>query len=221
MYVQPVLLPQFTNREDFVLPLSVFDDDLSVPINIAGITGSGTFNNWTVTDGTIVTASNTALTIPGYPIGSQLSAVALTVGAGLAINVGDPITIADQSGLNTMAGYVTSYAPSTGALVCQIGMTFQFEIRRQQHSGSLYSSWGYNAYPALGVYDESAPEITASLGNGIMITGLGYLQIMIPEAQMKTLRPGTRRASMTMTDSINTRQVFLAQLPILSGGVTN
>lgn len=220
MYINPVQLPQTTNREDLFILMSVFDDDLNVPINLAYITGSGTFNNWKVTDGTIVTASATQLTIPQYPVGNQLEAVALTVGVGLAIQAEDPIVIADPSGVNTMSGYVLSYSPLTGALVCQIGFTFQFEIRHQRdgsHGGSGYSSFGLT-----GVVNNSAPEITASLGNGISIVDVGFIQIMIQEKVMRKLRhPGTRVASMTMTDSVNTRQLFIAQLPILSGGVTN
>lgn len=222
MYANPILLPQFSNREDLLLPVSVFDDDLDVAVNLSGTTGSGTFSSWKVTDGVIITSSTTAITIPAYPIGNQLSALALTVGTGLGILATDPVVISDTSGLNTMTGYVLSYSPNTGALVCQIGMAFQFEIRREQHSGSGYGyGIGYSPYPAMGVYDESAPEITASLGNGIMITDLGYMQIMIPETTIRKLRQGTRRASLTMTDSVNTRQLFIAQLPILSGGVTN
>ena len=49
---------------------------------------------WTVTDGGILTPSATSITIPVYPIGNQLSALALTVGIGLGILPGDPVTIA-------------------------------------------------------------------------------------------------------------------------------
>lgn len=222
MYANPILLPQFSNREDLVLPVSVFDDDLNQAINLAGITGSGTFSSWTVTDGSINTTSSTTLTIPTYPIGGQLASVSLTVGTGLGILAGDPIKISDASGNNTMSGYVLSYSSNTGALVCQIGVTFQFEIRRlSPHGSPLSFGLGYSAFPPFGVFEDSTPEVVASLGNGIYITDLGYLQIDIPESKMKTLRPGTRRASMTMTDSVNTRQLFIAQLPLLSGGVTN
>jgi hypothetical protein len=72
-----------------------------------------------------------------------------------------------------------------------------------------------------GVVSDGAPEIVSSLGQGITFVDLGFIQISIPESRMKMLRPGTRRASMTMTDSVNTRQLFIAQLPIISGGVTN
>ena len=204
-----------------LLPVSIFDDDLNQAVNLSGTTGSGTFASWTVTCGTVATSSVTSITIPSFPIGNQLSALALTVGTSLTIAAGSPIVIADASGLNTMSGYVLSYSSNTGALVCQIGVAFQFEIRRQPHAGALYSNWGYSTFPSMGVYDENVPEITASLGNNIMITDVGFAQIMIPESLMKTLRPGTRRASMVMTDSVNTRQLFIAQLPILGGGVTN
>jgi hypothetical protein len=218
MYANPILLPQYTNREDLLLPVSIFDDDLDEAVNLSGCTGSGTFASWNVVDGAIATTSVTPITIPPLPLGNQLSALALTVGIGLGILAGDPITITDAvTGANSMTGYVLSYAAATGALVVQIGVSFQFEIRRPSRAGPM--SYGYG-YAAVGTYDEDTPEITASLGNGILITDIGYLQILIPESQMKTLRPGTRRASLTVTDSVNTRQIFCAQLPILSGGVT-
>jgi hypothetical protein len=222
MYANPILLPQFTNREDLLITLSVFDDDLGTAVSLSGTVGSGTFSSWNVTDGAIATTSSTTITIPAFPIGNQLSSLALTVGVGLGILAGDPILISDSStGKNTMSGYVLSYTPSTGALVVQIGVTLQFEIRRQPRGGSQSVGFGYSTIPAIGVYNETTPEIIASLGNGILITDVGFIQIFIPEVTMKTLHPGTRRASLTMTDSVNTRQLFLAQLPILSGGVTN
>ena len=42
MYASPILLPQFSNREDLLLPVSIFDDDTGQPINLSGTTGSGT-----------------------------------------------------------------------------------------------------------------------------------------------------------------------------------
>lgn len=225
MYLNPVLLPQFTNREDLTFPVSIFDDDTGQPVNLSGTTGSGTFSNWTVTDGAIVTTSNTTLTIPQFPIGNQLSAVSAIVGTGLGILATDPIVFADPSGLNTMIGYVLSYVPATGAIVFQVGFTFQLEVRRQQHSGARDDTFGFGGYsnfPAIGVYDRNHPEIIASLGNGLMIVDIGVVMVNIPEVTVRKLRhDGTRRIGMTATDSVNTRQVFIAQLPVLSGGVTN
>jgi hypothetical protein len=221
MYANPILLPQFSNREDLVLPISIFDDDLNQAINLSGTLGSGTFSTWNVTDGAIATTSSTTITIPAFPINNQLSALSLTVGAGLGIKAGDPITIMDGvTGANGMTGYVLSYAANTGALVVQIGASFEFEIRRLSNSGPASYGYGYSSYPSLGTYDEGSPEITASLADYISITDTGFILIMIPESKMKTLSPGTRRASLTMTDSVNTRQLFIAQLPIVSGGVT-
>jgi hypothetical protein len=79
-----------------------------------------------------------------------------------------------------MTGYVLTYVSTTGALVVQIGMTFEFEIRKQPRSGPLSYGFGYSSYPALGTYDEATPEITASLANYISITDVGYLLINIP-----------------------------------------
>ena len=86
----------------------------------------------------------------------------------------------------------------------------------------MHHSNGFSPFGGLtGVVSDGAPEIVASLAQGISIVDVGFIQISIPESRMKALRPGTRRASMTMTDSVNTRQLFIAQLPIISGGVTN
>lgn len=224
MYVYPVLWSETSNREDLYRTISLYDDDSGQPINLsntalaspAGFTGA----SWTVTDGAIVTTSTTSITIPPFPIGSQLSALALTVGINLAIKAGDPVTIADSTGKNTMAGYVTSYVASTGALVCQIGLTFQFEIRCQDGPSLVddYSPWyDFGGGPPT----EPAPIISASLGTGLTIIDTGFLLINIPEATMRQLRHRTYLAAMTMSDSVNTRQVFIGKLPILYGGVTN
>ena len=65
MYAYPVLLPVFSNREDLVLSVALFDDDTGDPIDLSGrtlaIPGSFTGSNWTVTDGMIVTSSTTTL----------------------------------------------------------------------------------------------------------------------------------------------------------------
>lgn len=225
MYAYPVLWPETSNREDLYRTVSLFDDDTGSVINLSGTAlasaGSNfTGSSWTVTDGAITTTSSTTLTIPTFPIGSQLTAVSLTVGTGLAIAGGDPIVIADPTDLNTMSGYVTSYASTTGALVCQIGLTFQFEIRRQNrhHRFDDWSPWfDIGGGSPLG----PAPTILASLGSGLTIVDNGYLLINIPELTMRRLHNATYLASLTMTDSVNTRQVFIGKLPILYGGVTN
>lgn len=225
MYAFPVLWPETSNREDLYRTVSLFDDDTGAPINLSGTAlGPGNLNGftgsaWTVTDGAIVTPSATQITIPAFPIGNQLSALPLTVGANLGILAGDPILIADASGLNTMAGYVTSYVASTGALVCQIGLTFQFEIRWQDHHRLTDDYSPFYDFGG-GAPNGPAPIISASLGNGLTIVDLGYLLINIPETKMRTLHHKTYLASLTMTDSVSTRQVLVGKLPILYGGVT-
>jgi len=219
MYAYPVQLPTMSNREDLLLPASLVDDDLNQPINLSGTTGSGTFSGWSVAAGAIATTSTTTITIPAFPIGSQLSELTLTVGAGLAITPGDPVTISDATtGKNTMAGYVTGYAAATGVLVVQIGVTFQFEIRKAgaKHAGSGYTGW-YES----GASDTVGPLLSASLGNGILITDLGTIQIAIPERLVRRLEGGTYLCGLTMTDSVNTRQLLIASLPIVRGGVTH
>jgi len=223
MYINPVLFPQFSNREDFLATIALYDDDTFEPINLhqcqtanmAAFTGSA----WTVTDGAIVTTSTTTITIPVYPIGAQLSALALTVGLNLGILPGDSITIGDTpTGLNTMTGFVTSYAPSNGALVCQIGWTYQFEIRKMPPNWQ--PGLGYISWYDFGVA-EQAPILQASLANGeITVVDMGTLQIRIPESTFRTLRSGTYGASMTGTNSIDTRQLFIGRLPTLWGGVS-
>jgi hypothetical protein len=218
MYIDRLLLPEFSNREDLLVTVSLFDDDTGSPIELSGRTlaAPGNFigNNWTVTDGAIVTNSVTPLTIPDFPIGNQLTAVAFTVGTNLGILPGDPMTIADATGLNTMSGYVTSYVPATGAIVCQVGMTFQFEIR----SGGR--GWDCNDYQFYGI-DAGHPIITAALGNGLMIVDIGVVQIRVTEFTLRKLHHRTYKASMTMTDSVDTRQIFIGHLPMQRGGVSN
>jgi hypothetical protein len=128
-----------------------------------------------------------------------------------------------------MTGFITGYTAATGVLVCQIGWSFQFEIRI---APPISGSMGYVPWYDLGVYPDYGPLISASLGNGISLIDVGYIQILIPEAQFKTLgnigvanQPtdwgGTFRANLTMTNTQDTRQVFMAKLPVMSGGVTN
>jgi hypothetical protein len=139
---------------------------------------------------------------------TENSASTLTTGPPSAIPVGP----------NTMTGYITSYAPATGALVCQIGSTFQFEIRPVKRGNDF--DYGYSAsWDFSGTYDDH-PLITASLGNGLTMAGQGVLQVRIPELTFRKLRHRTYAASLTMTDSYDTRQVFVARLPTQYGGVS-
>ena len=219
MYAWPVLFPAQSNREDLLRTGSLFDDDTGQPIDISGRTlaapGDFTGNNWTVTVGTIITNSVTQLTIKDYPFGNEMQAIVPVVGLNLAILPGAFVLISDPTGKNTMFGYVTSYAPATGALVCQIGSSFQFEIRG--HERDLDGGYGSSSF--IGT-DEGTPIISAALGNGITVVDLGRFQIKIPEATIKKLRHRTYRVAMTMFDGADTRQVFIGQLPIQSGGVS-
>jgi hypothetical protein len=228
MYIYPVQFPQFSNREDFLSTVALFDDDLGTAISLSGTTlaipgAAFTSNAWTIIDGAIVTNSATSITIPNFPIGGQLLALALTVGLNLGILAGDPITIQDTAtGKNQMVGYVLSYAAATGALVVQIGMAFEFEIRRWRRPGhgGGYSD-GYSTSNNIGVYDTGeGPIISAQLGNGLTIIDIGYLQILIPVSVFGKLHERTYLAALTMTDSVNTRQIFVGELPVQYGGVT-
>jgi hypothetical protein len=230
-------LPPFSNREDYLLTLALFDDDTLLPIDVSGITlantgASFTASAWTVTDGAIITTSATAFTIPMFPVigANSLTALALTVGLNLAINPGDPIKITDTAtGTNILIGYVTSYTPSSGALVVQVGWTFQFEIR----SGGMRNQGnGYDVWWDWGVPDDLGPLLTASFSNGYFsLISNNVMQILIPEAIVKTLggtsvfgnnnAPGTFKAALTGTDSINTRQFLIGTQAFYYGGVTN
>lgn len=220
MYTWPVLLPAQTNREDFLKTESLFDDDTGDALDVSGRTlanpGDFTGNAWTVTSGLNNTNSVTQLTIKDYPFGSEMQAIALVVGTGLGILAGDPVTIADATGLNTMTGYVTSYAPATGAMVAQIGCAFDFEMRAHHgHHGDGYGS----SFSDVGEGGEG-PIIRAQLGTGITVVGLGVLQIRIPASTIFKLRHRTYSIGMTMYDGSDTRQLLIGKQPILNGGVS-
>lgn len=228
MYADRALLNPISNREDLVLTISLSDDDAGVGINLTGTTLANTSapftsNAWTVTDGLIATTSSTPITIPTFPVGNQLSALALTVAPGLGILPGDAIRIADTAtGNNVMIGTVVSYGSNSGALVCQIGYTWQFEIRR---AGPKNTGAGYISWWDFGVPDDLGPLVKAVLGGGpnvgtISIIDVGFVQVFIPEIIIKTLNPGVHKAAMNMTDGVNTRQLLIGQLPILAGGLT-
>lgn len=220
MYQNPVLLPEVTNREDLLRTVSLFDDDTLQPIDVSGRTlaapGDFVGNAWTVTIGTVVTASVTQLTIKDYPIGNEMQALALTVAPNLAILAGSPVIISDPTAKNTMFGYVTSYAPASGKLVCQIGVAFSFELRgHHRHDGDD----GYASSSLIGS-GEGTPVIAAALGSGITMVGLGVIQLRIAALTMSKLRHKTYGAAMTMFDGSDSRQVFLGKQPVQHGGVT-
>src|SRR5215471_6043825 len=107
MFQYPVALIPVSNREDFLLTLQVWDDDLSQLVNLTGCTTATglpfTGNVWTVTDGSIVTTSSTSLTVTfTSPAGGNNPsntgpnpALTLTVGTGLGILPGDQVQIVD------------------------------------------------------------------------------------------------------------------------------
>jgi hypothetical protein len=223
-----ITFPKVSNREDWLQFVSIFDDDTGQPIELSGTTraiagAAFTSNAWTVIDGAIVTASTTPITIPNFPIGNQLSALALTVGLGLGIVAGDPITIQDTAtGKNSMVGYVLSYVPANGALVVQIGCTFELEIRRWRTHPGGGSHDGYSTSNNIGTYDRGGgPQISAQLGNGLTIVDIGVVQIRIPVSIFGGLHPKTHLVSMSYTDSVDTRSAFAdAELPVMHGGVS-
>lgn len=222
MYQNPVLFSETSNREDFLRTVSLFDDDTGQAIDVSGRTlavpGDFVGANWTVSDGNIITHSNTQLTIKDYPFGNEMQAIAAIVGQNLGLLAGDPITFADVNPLNTMTGYVVSYAPATGAVVAQIGCAFDFEIRGNHH-GDGYGD-GYGSSSQIGSDSFSAPLITALLGTGITVVDIGKLQIRIPASTMQQLRHRTYCAAMAVYSGPDTRQLFIGKLPILYGGLS-
>lgn len=127
-----------------------------------------------------------------------------------------------------MSGYVTGYNSTTGSLTCQIGWTFQFEIRGETPNNT---GNGYIAWYDFGTPDDQGPILVAALGNGITITDIGFFQILITESVFKQILDvpynsqsntyaRTFLASMTMTNGVDTRQIFTGRLPVLYGGVT-
>ena len=221
MYINPVYLPQFSNREDLLLTVSLFDDDTGQPIKLDGCTTVNTQpftgSAWTVTDGAIVTTSTTPLTVPVFPLFSaSLLNMVLTVGINLSIVGGDPIVIADTAtGLNTMSGYVISYSPSTGILVVQIGMAFLFEIRRHRN----HNFDGYSPWLEVGIADVG-PILKATNGAGISIIDIGIIQVLIPASRMQQLHGGTYQVGMIFSDGVNTRQISIGTLPVFQGVVS-
>lgn len=215
-----MLLPQSSNREDLLRTVSLFDEDTGEAIDVSGrvlaAPGDFTAHAWIVTSGTIITASATQLTIKDYPIQAEMQALACTVGLGLGIRAGDPVTISDAAtGLNSMTGYVTSYAPATGALVAQIGCAFEFEIRGSYRACDYDT--GYGSSSMIGTDCVDAPLISAQLGNGLTLVDLGKIEIRIPAATMAGLSYRTYDIGMTAYDGADTRQLFVGKLPIIAG----
>jgi hypothetical protein len=221
MYAYPVVLPQVSNREDFLTTVSIFDDNTGDPINLSGaVTASGlpfTGNNWMIITGAFVVNYTGTLTIPTPPIGNELSAVAIAFTPGLSITPGAPIKVVDPTGNNYLLGTVTSYAPTTGAMVVQFGSIFAFEVRnRLPRDDHGYVPYFYGP----GTVQDSGPLLRATLGQGITIIDIGYLQILFPEAMFQKLYGGTYTASLVMSDGVSTRQVFLGTVPVISGSLS-
>jgi hypothetical protein len=106
-------------------------------------------------------------------------------------------------------------------LICQIGSSFQFEIRHKGPHDGGYSGNGYSAQYLIGTYPNCGPILTAALGTGVSIVDVGRLQVLLPESLTRKLHNRSYLASMTMADGTpNTRQLFIGQLPVQYGGVT-
>lgn len=212
-----------TNRETFSLFWRCKDDVTGELVNIAGIIGTPqTIAHWVVRAGqSVITDTVTPLVIPQFPFSSDLLAVTFTVPPALAINAGSSISLTSLDGVNSMAGYVTSYNAVTGVVVAQISCSFQFEIREVAPERDIYD--GYTSFPSqgIGTVTNRAPLITASLDDDrIMFVDQFTIDIEIPETVMRQLWNQTFQAALTVSDGSITRQPLLADLPIFGGGVS-
>jgi hypothetical protein len=239
MFQYPVALQPVSNREDFLLTLQVWDDDLSQLVNLTGCTTANnlpfTGSAWTVTDGSITTTSATTLNITfSSPQGANNPsntapnpALTLTVGTNLGILPGDQVQIVDTpTGLNGMIGTVVNYTKATGVLICQIGWSFQFEIRRPDFNQA--GTGGYIDFWDWGTPNDASPLFALALGSGISYLQGGYVQVLILETQFRTTLNGSPMAGndtylvgMTGSDGYSTRQIFVGTLPVIYGSVTN
>lgn len=147
-----------------------------------------------------------------------MQVLALTVGLNLPILAGDPVTIADTAtGKNTMTGFVTSYVPTTGAMVAQIGCAFDFEMRGHHHHNF---DCDYGPSSGIGSDVGDTPVVQAQLGSGITVVGLGVVQVKIPASILFKTRHRTYNVAMALYLGGDTRQILLGKQPILYGGLS-
>ena|ERR1017187_5874913 len=112
----------------------------------------------------------------------------------------------------------TLYDDETGDLLDLTNLTFQLEVRNLRRRD--YDASGYGPSYGYGTADYQTPILTASLGNGITVTGPGTFEVFFSETQMSTLSPDTYSVACTVNDGTNVRQLFLGRLPVLDGMVT-
>lgn len=216
-------LNEQTNRETFKLYWQANDAGDGSPLNLSGVVGlPQTIGHWVVRAGNaVITDTVTPITVPQYPYSGELLAVSFVIPGGLAISAGSALSLTSLDQLNTLTGYVISYNTQTGATVAQIGMSFQFEIRAKSPTRDL--SDGYSSFPnqGIGTVSNVAPILTASLGDGkIKFIEMNKIEIRIPESECRRLWNTTFAAALTMNNSQDQAQVFLADLPVLGGGVS-
>lgn len=223
MYAWPTRFRTTTTRETLTLTLRMRDRDTDEFINISGITGvPQTITHWVVRAGAnVITDTLSSIVVPQFPYSNSMLALTFVVPPGLAITAGSALSLTSLDGLNTLVGYVTSYNATSGVVVAQIGLSFQFEIRAKFSSRDLFD--GYTTFPnaGIGTVGFPAPLITASLDDGkIKFVENTILQIEIPESDMRKLWLDTFDCAMTMNDTQVQRQVFVGDLPVVGGGVT-
>lgn len=223
MYSWPTRFRPITTRETLTLTLRFKDVDTSEFVNISGITGlPQTIGHWVVRAGqNVITDTVSNITVPQFPYSTDMLAVAFVVPPGLAINAGSALSLTSLDGATVLVGYVVSYNSMTGAVVGQIGMSFQFEIRVKFSTRDFYD--GYSSFPNAGIGTAGfpAPLITASLGDGkIKYVENTVVQVQIPETDMRKLWLDTFDCAMTMTDTQTQVQLFVGDLPVIGGGVS-
>lgn len=109
----------------------------------------------------------------------------------------------------------------TGDLIDLTGATIQFEIRYSGPQRGSMPVGGAIPYYDFGPMIDEGPILTASIGSGITVTGVGAFTVYFSEANMRTLCPGTYDVGCTLTRDVDARQLLRGKLPILSGLVTN
>lgn len=222
MYVNPILFSAVTNRESWNPTVGLYDDDTDEPFNLTNTQGSGTFAAWSAQVSAtlfgavlLTTTSISSLTI-------AQGTITATVAPSLNISAGQYVKFLSQANTTIwMQGKVSSYNSTTGVLVFVVSSgTIALEIRRAK---DVRQNSGYIPYYDWSVDDGGGPVLSASMTDGrIVILDLGVFQVSFTLTDMRSLCPGTYVVACVYTsaDGLDTRQLFIGRLPVLSGYIT-
>lgn len=130
----------------------------------------------------------------------------------------NPVQFSEVTNRESFSPIFSLNDDDTGDLIDLTGITIQLEVRKfrsaHPNSGGYGTSFGY------GACGDSGPVLSASIGNGITVIDTGTVQLFFSETQMRALDPATYSIACTISDGLNTRQLFLGRLPVLDGMVT-